>query len=235
MLRTAVVVLCCCLLAIAAGAQEQQLLQQQEDPENERRFGLWLDEAISVGLLADRSLEFEFHQRLDEGATNLFEYFFQGGVAFRLRPWLTLIPIYRYQRYPGDSTTSYENRLLLNLTLSTTVGRWRPILRTLTEGRFPENRIASARVRFRPGIEYTLPLRIQRPPVVVINNEFFVVIGANSFAAGGKFTQDRFQAGVRLPITDSFAIRPYYLRQFVNLPTGWDSNGVLGISLALKF
>jgi hypothetical protein len=71
--------------------------------------------------------------------------------------------------------------------------------------------------------------------VVVVNNEFFIVLGTNSFAAGGKFTQYRFQAGIRLPITDSFAIRPYYLRQWLNLPTGWDSNGVVGISLALKF
>ena len=75
---------------------------------------------------------------------------------------------------------------------------------------------------------------MKRPPVAVINNEFFVVPGANSFAAGGKFTQNRLQAGVRLPITDSFSIRPYYLRQWVNLPTGWENNGVLGISIAVK-
>jgi hypothetical protein len=74
-----------------------------------------------------------------------------------------------------------------------------------------------------------------RPPVVVVNNEFFVVLGTNSFAAGGKFTQNRFQVGIRLPITEVFAIRPYYLRQSVNLPAGWDSNGVVGISLVLKF
>jgi Protein of unknown function (DUF2490) len=224
-------VLCCRLLAIPAIAQELP----QQDPENERRLGLWFDQTISVGLPEDKSLEFEFHQRLDEGASNLYEYFFQGGMAFRPRPWLMLLPIYRYQRYPGDTTTSYENRLLLNLTLSTTQGRWRPILRTLTEGRFPQNRVASARLRFRPGIEYTLPLRMTRPPVVVVNNEFFIVPGTNSFAAGGKFTQNRFQAGIRLPITDFFAIRPYYLRQSVNFPTGWDSNGVVGISFALKF
>jgi hypothetical protein len=225
-------VLCCCLLAIPAIAQQQP---PQQDPENERRLGLWFDEGISAGLSPNRSLEFEFHQRLDEGASNLFEYFFQGGIGFRLRPWLTLIPIYRYQRYPGDPATPYENRLLLNLTLSTTEGRLRPILRTLMEGRVPKNRIASARVRLRPGIEYTLPLRMKRPPVVVVNNEFFIVLGANSFAAGSDFTQNRFQAGVRLPITDSFAIRPYYLRQSVHPPTGWDSNGVIGISLALRF
>ena len=116
----AAVVVLCCYLAIPAKAQQQ-------DPENERRLGVWFDQAISAGLSSNTSLEFEFHQRLDEGASNLFEYFFQGGMAFRLRPWLTLVPIYRYQRYPGDTTTPYENRLLLNLTLSTTLGRWRPI------------------------------------------------------------------------------------------------------------
>jgi hypothetical protein len=230
-LEFAVGVLCCFQLAIPAIAQP---LQPQQDPESERRLGLWFDEAISAGLSPDKSLEFEFHQRLDEGASNLFEYFFQGGTAFRLRTWLTILPIYRYQRYPGDATTSYESRLLLNVTLSTTLGRWRPNLRTLTEGRFPQNRIASARVRLRPGIEYTLPLRVKRPPVVVVNNEFFIVLGTNSFASGSNFTQNRFQAGLRLPITDSVSIRPYYLRQSVHPPTGWDSNGVIGLSLALK-
>jgi hypothetical protein len=105
----------------------------------------------------------------------------------------------------------------------------------LTEGRFPQNRVASARFRFRPGIDYALPLRMRRAPVVVVSNEFFIVPGTNSFASGGRFTQNRFQVGIRLPITHSFAIRPYYMLQSVNLPTGWDSNGVFGISLALKF
>jgi hypothetical protein len=229
---SAVVVLCCCLPAIPALAQP---LLPQQDPENERRFGLWFDQAISAGLPRDRSLEFEFHQRLDEQASNLFEYFFQGGMAFRPRPWLMLLPIYRYQRFPGDTFTPYEQRLLLNATVSAPSGAFRPILRALTEGRFPANRIASARVRLRPGFEYTLPLRMTDPPVLVVNNEFFIVPGANSFAAGGKFTQDRLQAGIRLPITNYFAIRPYYLRVWVNLPTGWDNNGVIGLSLALKF
>lgn len=207
----------------------------QQDPENERRLGLWFDQAISIGLPENKSLEFESHQRLDEGASNLFDYFFQGGMAFRLRPWLMVLPIYRYERYPGDTTTSYENRLLLNITLSTTAPRWRLIFRTLTEGRFPQNRIASARLRFRPGIEYTLPVRMARRPVLIVSDEVFLVPGANSFAAGGKFTQNRFQVGIRLPITDSFSFRPYYLRQSVNLPAGWDGNGVIGLSLAFKF
>ena len=226
-----VAVLGCFLLAMPAQAQP---VPPQQDPENERRLGLWLDQPVSLGLSPNTSLEFEFHQRLDERVSNLFEYFFQGGIAFRPRRWLMVLPIYRYQRYPGDPTTTHETRLLLNVSLTRTRGRLRPNLRTLTEGRFPQNRIASARIRLRPGIEYILPVHMKRPPVVVINNEFFVVLGANSFAAASDFTQNRFQAGVRFPITDSFAIRPYYLRQWVNPPTGWDSNPVIGISLAVR-
>ena len=122
----------------------------------------------------------------------------------------------------------------LNLTLSTSRGPWRPNLRTLIEGRFPDNRPASARLRFRPGVDYTLPVRMKRRPALVVSNEFFVVPGENSFAAGGSYTQNRFQVGVRLPITDSFSIRPYYMLQSVNLPAGWDTNQIIGISLAIK-
>jgi Protein of unknown function (DUF2490) len=226
-----VAVLCCCVLTVSARAQQQQ---PQEDPEDEKRIGLWLDQPISVDLTASRSLEFEVHERFDEGASNLFEYFFQGGPAFRLRPWFMVLPIYRYQRFPGDSTTAYENRVQLNLTLSRPQGTWRPNLRTLIEGRFPDNRIASARLRFRPGVDYVLPVRVARRPAVVVTNEFFVVPGPNSFSAGGSFTQDRFQVGVRFPITDALSVRPYYMMQWVNQPEGWDGNSILGISVAIK-
>ena len=226
----ALVAFWCFFLAVPVRAQQQP----PEDPEDDKKIGLWLDQGISAGLSPDKSLEFEFHERFDEGASNLYEYFVQGGMAFRLRSWLTVIPIYRYQRFPGNPGVAYENRLLLNVTLSRPRGSLRPNLRTLIEGRFPEGRIASARLRFRPGLEYTLPLRMKRRPVLVVSNEFFVVPGTNSFAAGGAFTQNRFQVGVRLPITDSFSIRPYYLLQSVNLPAGWETNEIVGISVSFK-
>jgi Protein of unknown function (DUF2490) len=226
------VVLCSCVLAVAARAQQQE---EPEDPEDEKQIGLWLDQGISTGLSANKSLEVEFHERFDEGASNLFEYFVQGGVAFRLRSWFTLMPIYRYQRFPGNPTTAYENRLQLHATLSTSRGLWRPNFRTLIEGRFPDNRSASARLRFRPGVDYTLPLRMARRPAVVVSNEFFIVPGNNPFASGGgSFTQYRFQVGVRLPIADSLSIRPYYLLQSVSLPDGWDTNEIFGISMVLR-
>jgi transglutaminase-like putative cysteine protease len=224
--------LCSCVVTGQARAQQQQA---PEDPEDDKKLGLWLDQGISTGLTPSKSLEIEFHERLDEGISNLYEYFVQGGIAFRVRPWLTVAPLYRYQRFPGNPAVAYENRLLLNVTMSTLRGAWRPNLRTMVEGRFPDNRTASARFRVRPGIDYTLPLPMKRRPVLVVSNEFFFVPGTNSFAAGGSFTQNRFQVGVRLPITDSFSIRPYYLLQSVNLPTGWETNEIIGISLAAKF
>jgi hypothetical protein len=224
--------LCSCVLAVPARAQQQN---EPEDPEDEKQIGLWLDQGVSTPLSANRSLDLEFHERLDEGMSNLYEYFVQGGVSFRLRPWFTLTPIYRYQRFPGNPGIAYENRVQVNLTLSTSRGPWRPILRTLIEGRFVDNRPASARLRFRPGVEYTLPLRMSRRPVLVLSNEFFIVPGNNPFANGGSsFTQNRFQVGVRLPICDSFSVRPYYLLQSVNLPGGWDTNEILGISLTFR-
>jgi hypothetical protein len=228
----AIAVLCSCLLAVSARAQQQP---EPEDPEDVKKIGLWLDQGFSTNLSANKSLDVEFHERFDEVASNLFEYFGQAGIAFRLRPWFTLTPIYRYQRFPGNPAITYENRLQLNLTLSTSRGPWKPILRTLIEGRFPDDRPASARLRFRPGVDYTLPLRTAWRPAVVVNNEFFVVPWNNPFANGGSsYTQNRFQVGVRLPVADSFSVRPYYLLQSVNLPAGWDTNEIFGISVAVK-
>jgi hypothetical protein len=224
-----VAIVCCCVLIGRTSAQQPH---PPEDPEDDKKLGLWLDQGISAGLSPDKSLEIEFHERYDEVISNFYEYFVQGGIAFRVRPWLTVTPLYRYQRFPGNPAIAYENRLLLNVTMATSRGAWRPNLRTMVEGRFPENRTASARLRFRPGIDYTLPGKWR--PVLVVSNEFFIVPGTNSFAAGGSFTQNRFQVGVRLPITDSFSVRPYYLLQSVNLPTGWETNEIIGISMAIK-
>ena len=223
--------LCCCVVTGQMRAQQQEA---PEDPEDDKKLGMWLDQGISTGLTPSKSLDIEFYERLDEGISNLYEYFVQAGIAFRVRPWLTVAPLYRYQRFPGNPAVAFENRLLLNVTMSTSLGAWRPNLRTMVEGRFPDNRPASARFRVRPGVDYTLPLPMKRRPVLVVSNEFFFVPGTNSFAAGGSFTQNRFQVGVRLPITDSFSIRPYYLLQSVNLPVGWETNEIIGISLAIK-
>jgi len=220
---------CCGVLAVAGHAQQSL----PEDPEDDKRLGLWLDQGISAGLWTNKSLEVEFHERFDEGAENLYEYFVQGGVAFRVRPWLMVLPIYRYQRFPASATT-YENRVLLNLTLSRSKGTWRPNLRTLIEGRFPDNRSASARLRFRPGIDYVMRLHTAWRPALVVNNEFFLVPWSNPFANGGTYTQNRFQIGVRLPATASLTARPYYLLQSVNLPAGWDTNEIIGISLGYR-
>lgn len=169
--------LCCCVVIGQARAQHPP----PEDPEDDKKLGLWLDQEISSGLMPSKSLEIDFAERFDEGSSNLYEYFVQAGVAFRVRPWLTVTPFYRYQRFPGNPNIAYENRLQLIASMNTPRGAWRPNLRVMVEGRFPDNRPASARLRFRPGIEYTLPLRMKRRPVLVVSNEFFVVPGTNSW------------------------------------------------------
>lgn len=72
--------LCCCLLTAVAKAQQQP----PDDPENEKQIGLWLDQGISTGLSANKSLELKFHERFDEGASNLFEYFGVPDLLYRL-------------------------------------------------------------------------------------------------------------------------------------------------------
>ena len=223
-------VVCCCMVTGRARAQQQP----PEDPEGDKKLGLWLDQGISSGLTPSKSLGIEFHERYDEAISNFYEYFVQTGVAFRARSWLTLTPLYRYQRFPGNLAIAYENRFLFNVMMATSRGAWRPNLRTMVEGRFPDNRPASVRFRCRLGVDYSLPLRMSHRPALVVSNEFFIVPGTNGFAAGGSFTQNRFQVGVRLPITDSSSIRPYYMLQSVNLPTGWETNEIVGISMAIK-
>jgi hypothetical protein len=138
---------CSCALSVSARAQ-----QLPEDPEDSKQLGLWLDQGVSIGLSANKSLDVDVHERFDEGGANLYEYFFQGGIGFRLSPWLAVTPIYRYQRFPGTPNTNYENRLLLSVIVSRPQGKWRPNLRTIVEERFDENRPATLRLRFRPGI-----------------------------------------------------------------------------------
>ena len=76
---------------LAAPLHAQQ--QEPEDPEDEKQFGLWLDQIVSTPLASNRSIETEFYERFDEDASNLFEWFIQGGVAFRPRAWLTLVSL----------------------------------------------------------------------------------------------------------------------------------------------
>ena len=223
---------CSCVLSVSAKAQQQPL---PEDPEDEKQLGLWLDQGVSIGLPGNKSFELETYERFNEGGANLFEYFVQGGIGFRLSPWLQVIPFYRYQRFPDNPNTTYENRLLLSTIVGRPQGKWRPNLRTIFEERFDENRPATFRIRLRPGIDYVLPVRAARPPVLVVNNEFFLVPGHNPFANGGTpYVQNRAQAGVRQAVTDSFSIRVFYMFQSLNLPTGWETNEIVGISLTFR-
>jgi Protein of unknown function (DUF2490) len=221
---------CSCAIGVSAWAQ-----QLPEDPEDEKQLGLWLDQGVYFGLSADKTLDVEAYERFNEGGANLFEYFFQGGVGFRLSPWFVVTPLYRYQRFPNNPNTTYENRLLLSTIVGRPQGKWRPNLRTIVEERFDENRPATFRLRLRPGIDYPLPVRATRPPVLVVNNEFFLVPGHNPFSNGGTpYVQNRAQVGVRQAVTDTFSMRVYYMFQSVSQPTGWDTNEIVGISLTFR-
>ncbi len=228
-----IALLCSCFLAIPARAQQQP---EPEDPEDEKQ-----DRALA----GSGNLHSTFNKQISgsripsSGSTRAHptcsSISFKAASPFDCGRGSRLIPIYRYQRFPGNPKINYENRLQLNLTLSTARGQWRYNLRTLIEGRFPDDRAASARFRFRPGVDYTLPLRTTWRPTIVVSNEFFIVPWYNPFANGGSsYTQNRFQVGVRLPVTNSFSVRPYYMLQSVNLPPGWDTNEIVGISLAYK-
>ena len=83
------VVVCCC---VVTGRVKAQQSQAPEDPEDDKKLGLWLDQGISTGLTPSKSLKIEVHERYDDVISNLYEYFGQAGVAFRLRPWLTVTP-----------------------------------------------------------------------------------------------------------------------------------------------
>jgi hypothetical protein len=58
--------------------------------------------------------------------------------------------------------------------------------------------------------------------------------GARAFLSSRQWPQHRPKVGIRQPITDSVFVRVYYLLQSVNLPAGWDTNQIFGISLSFK-
>jgi hypothetical protein len=146
-----------------------------------------------------------------------------------------LLPIYRYQRFPANPAISYENRLLFNVTLTTSRAPWRYSLRTLVEGRFPDDRAAFARLRFRPGLEHPLPLRTTWRPVIGCEQRILPRPLVQPIRQRWHQLHPKpLPGGVRMPVTELVSVRPYYLLLSVNLPAGWDTNQVIGISMAFK-
>ena len=76
----------------------------------------------------------------------------------------------------------------------------------------------------------------RRLPVLVVNNEFFIVPRSNPVRQRWQQLHPEPLPGgsAAVPSPDSFSVRPYYMVQSVNLPSGWDTNQIAGISLALK-
>jgi hypothetical protein len=76
---------------------------------------------------------------------------------------------------------------------------------------------------------------MRRPPVVVVNNEFFIVPGANSFASGKHFDAES------LPNGNSSAHRKFLFHSALfhaavgDSPYWLGDQPVFGLSLAFKF
>lgn len=191
---------------------------------------LWLDQNLSLGLSPRTKLELSTVQRLDRGASNLFEAFWEAGLDVRVRPWLSVMPAFRHIRNePFRTEARYENRMMLNVTAGIRRGRWRPDLRMRLEGRFTEDRAARLRIRLRPRVQYTLPVGGARQPVLGVHNEFFLD------AHTGSYVRNRVQAGVELPLAQHFSVRPYYMLESNRIAVGWDHDNVWGLSLRWSY
>ena len=70
-----------CTVAPQLSASRRNSHPNSEDPEDEKKIGLWFDQGISTPFSGNKSLDVEFHERLDEGASNLFEYFGQASIS----------------------------------------------------------------------------------------------------------------------------------------------------------
>lgn len=198
---------------------------------------LWFDETFSVTLSPRTALRLHFNQRLRDSASDLFEATFQAGVAFKLRPWLTLYPAFQHTRHdPSHPTSRFENRPMLNFELQTQRGRWQPSARGRFEGRFFEHQPAFLRVRLRPGLQYNLPVGWprhgrgwQRPPGLVVNNEFFFDTRAD------RYNRNKVLVGVSLPVTAHLSLLPYYMLLSNRPAAAWTHANVWGLSLSWRY
>ena len=144
--------------------------------------------------------------------------------------WLTIVPGFRHVRHdPFDATSRFENRPLFDFELHTKRGRWQPSLRTRFEGRFIENQSGFLRIRVRPGVRYSLSTRWNRPPALIVTNEFFFDFRAD------RYNRNKFQVGISLPATAQFSLMPYYMLLSNRPLASWHHDSIWGLSLFWSF
>ena len=186
----------------------------------------WLDQRFSFSLSPKTFLMLRFSEKANQNVSRLFETYVELDVGFHAKPWLTVMPgFFHFRTDPFQSNARFENRPQLAILLHTRRGRWRPNLRSTLEGRFLQDDPGFLRFLFSPGVEYNLSTYRDRPLVFVLTNEF----GFDS--RSGRFSRDRFQAGISLPATNRFSIFPYYLIESNRLPGLWDHDNIWGLSL----
>lgn len=191
---------------------------------------VWLDQRFSFSLSPKTFLRLRFLQGADENVSHLFDAYFELDMGFHVRPWLTLMPGFRYDRLDAFGQNSrFENRPQFALVLHTRAGRWRPNLRFLFEGRFLQGEPGFLRFLPQPGVEYTLSTYQDRPLVLYLTNEFAFDSRSN------RFSRNRFQVGISLPATPHFSLIPYYMIESSRLPAVWDHDNIWGLSLWWRF
>jgi Protein of unknown function (DUF2490) len=191
---------------------------------------LWLDQNLSVRLSPKTSLQIKFAERADQGASDLFQVYGQVGVAFQVKPWLAIAPVFRHDRHdPFDPNARYENRPLVDIITHRPRGALRPILRTRIEGRFFENQDGFLSFRLRPGFDYRLPSKSRLQPGLFMDDEIFYDTRADTL------NRNRLRAGVSFRVNQHFSLRPYYMLESIRLPALWDHDNIWGLSLYWRY
>lgn len=191
---------------------------------------LWLTETFSFGLSPKTRLDFRLEQRVNENVSNLLQAFVETGISFQARPWLNLVPGFRFVRHePFKTEARFENRPQLDVLMHRRWSSWRAELRTRFEGRFIEGESGSLRIRVRPGIQYTLPVRKGNPPAILIDNDLFFD------PQGGGYNRNRLRVGVSLPISSRLSWTPYYMVESNRLPALWDHDNIWGLVFSWRY
>jgi hypothetical protein len=191
---------------------------------------LWLDQNLSVSFSPRTSLQIKFAERANQGASDLFQVYGQVGVAFQVKPWLAVAPVFRHDRHdPFDPNARYENRPLLDITARRPKGALRPILRTRFEGRFFEGQDGFLSIRLRPGFDYAPPVKSRLRPGLLLDNEIFYDARADTLNC------NRLRAGITFRVNQHFSLLPYYMLESIRLPGLWDHDSIWGLSLFWRY
>ena len=208
------------ILAIApAGA-----IGQDSDQE------MWLDQAFTFRLNRKTSLRLLAFERFDKNITDLFISDIQVGVGYQALPWLAVTPSYGHAwNNTSNANASYENRTAAEIIVGTIVNRWRPVVRTHLEGKYLKDQRGFFRLRLRPGIQYALRPSSRFAPAFMVENEFIFDNRAL------HYKRNRIRAGVPFRAAEHLSLTPYFMVESTKLPTLWDHDKILGLTMSWDY